>query len=68
MNPTPEIWGLDIENMYQDVFTFQAEVIEVRNKPSHPVDAVFGNTINLSLQVYYYSYYVQMTEAQIASV
>ena len=30
--------------------------------------AVFGNTINLSLQVYYYSYYVQMTEAQIASV
>lgn len=30
--------------------------------------AVFGNTMNLSLQVYYYSYYVQMDEAQIASV
>lgn len=30
--------------------------------------AVFGNTMNLSLQVYYYSYYVQMNEAQIASV
>ena len=36
----PEIWGLDIENMYQDVFTFQAEVIEVRNKPSHPVGEI----------------------------
>lgn len=30
--------------------------------------AVFGNTINLSLQVYYYSYYMEMNEAQIASV
>ena len=29
---------------------------------------VFGNTINTSLQVYYFSYYVVMTEAQIASV
>lgn len=30
--------------------------------------AVFGNTINLSLQVYYYSYYLRMSEAQIASI
>lgn len=30
--------------------------------------AVFGNTINLALQVYYYSYYMQMNEAQIASI
>ncbi|MCQ4636731.1 alanine/ornithine racemase family PLP-dependent enzyme [Anaerovorax odorimutans] len=36
----PEIWGLDIENMYQDVFTFEAEVIEVRDKPSHPVGEI----------------------------
>ena len=30
--------------------------------------AIFGNSINLAIQVYYYSYYVQMSEAQIASV
>lgn len=30
--------------------------------------AVFGNTINLSLQVYFYSYYMQLNEAQIAGV
>ncbi len=29
---------------------------------------VFGNTINLSLQVYYFGYYVEMNDAQIASV
>lgn len=29
---------------------------------------VFGNTINLSIQVYYYAYFVEMTDAQIASV
>lgn len=33
----PEIWGLDIKDMYQDVFTFEAEVIEVKDKPTHPV-------------------------------
>ncbi|NLD20087.1 MAG: alanine/ornithine racemase family PLP-dependent enzyme [Clostridiales bacterium] len=36
----PEIWGLNIENMYQDVLTFEAEVIEVRNKPTHPVGEI----------------------------
>lgn len=36
----PEIWGLNIEDMYQDALTFEAEVIEVRNKPSHPVGEV----------------------------
>ena len=30
--------------------------------------AIFGNSINMSIQVYYFSYYVQMDEAQIASV
>ena len=29
---------------------------------------VFGNTLNLSLQVYYWSYYVQLSDGQIATV
>lgn len=31
------LYGYDMSNMNQDVFTLQAEVIEVRDKPSHPV-------------------------------
>lgn len=36
----PEIWGLDITNMNQDIFVMEAEVIEVRDKPSHPVGEI----------------------------
>lgn len=36
----PEIWKLPITNMYEDIFTFEAEVIEVRDKPSHPVGEI----------------------------
>lgn len=36
-----EIWGLDMDDMYQDVFTLKAEVIEVKNKPTHPVGEIF---------------------------
>ena len=36
-----EIWGLDMDDMYQDVFTLSAEVIEVRDKPTHPVGEIF---------------------------
>ena len=44
-----------------------------KNKPVRMVMAifllgVFGNTINTSLQVYYMTYYVQMTAGQIASL
>ena len=42
-----ELWGYDMNFLHQDVFTLKAEVIEVRNKPSHPVGEVmfdaFGN-------------------------
>lgn len=42
-----ELWGYDMSDMYQDAFTLQAEVIEVRDKPSHPVGEImfdaFGN-------------------------
>ena len=42
-----DLWGCDMSDMYQDVFTLQAEVIEVKEKPSYPVGDIvtdaFGN-------------------------
>ena len=35
-----ELWGFNMDFMYQDVFTLQAEVIEVKKKPSHPVGEI----------------------------
>lgn len=32
-----DLWGYDMSDMYQDVFTLQAEIIEIKQKPSHPV-------------------------------
>ena len=41
-------YGYDMSDMYQDVFRLKAEVIEVKNKPSHPVGTIavdaFGHT------------------------
>ncbi|WP_317856375.1 alanine/ornithine racemase family PLP-dependent enzyme [Chakrabartyella piscis] len=36
-----EIWQLDDGDLRRDVFTLQAEVIEVKDKPTHPVGEVF---------------------------
>lgn len=36
-----ELWGYDIENMNQDVFTLRCEVIEVKDKPTYPVGEIF---------------------------
>ena len=36
-----EIWGLNMDNLYQDVFSLKAEVIEVKTKPTHPVGEIF---------------------------
>ena len=33
----PVLYGYDLSEMHQDIFTLQAEVIEVKDKPSHPV-------------------------------
>ena len=33
----PVLYNYDLSDMYQDIFTLQAEVIEVKDKPSHPV-------------------------------
>lgn len=41
-------YGLDMSFMHQDVYTLKAEVIEVKDKPSHPVGKIsidaFGHT------------------------
>ena len=36
-----DLWGYDIENMNQDVFTLRCEVIEVKDKPTYPVGKIF---------------------------
>jgi predicted amino acid racemase len=42
-----ELWGYDMSYLSTDAFTLKAEVIEVRNKPSHPFGEImfdaFGN-------------------------
>lgn len=42
-----DLWGCDMSDMHQDVFTLQAEVIEVKEKPSYPQGEImydaFGN-------------------------
>lgn len=35
-----EFWGCDMSDMYQDVFTLRAEVIEAREKPTYPVGEI----------------------------
>ena len=36
-----DLWGYDMSDMYQDVFKLRCEVIEVKNKPTHPVGEIF---------------------------
>ena len=37
----PEIWEVNIEGMKQDTFTLQAEIIEIKEKPSYPCGELF---------------------------
>lgn len=37
----PHLWGLAMDGLYTDVFTLDAEVIEVKRKPTHPVGKIF---------------------------
>ena len=43
-----EFWGYNMDFMNMDVFTIKAEVIELKDKPSHPIGQIvvdaFGNT------------------------
>lgn len=45
----PVLYGYDSGDLYRDVFTLRAEVIEVKDKPSHPVGKIgydaFGHQI-----------------------
>ncbi|MDD4200909.1 MAG: alanine racemase [Eubacteriales bacterium] len=45
----PALYGYDCRNMFQDVFTLRAEVIEVKDKPSHPIGEIgfdaFGHQV-----------------------
>lgn len=44
-----ELYGYDMSSMYQDVFTLRAEIIEVKDKPTHPVGEIgfdaFGHQV-----------------------
>lgn len=37
----PEIWEVEIGPLHQDAFTLEAQVIEFKEKPSHPVGEIF---------------------------
>lgn len=43
-----DLWGYDLSHMYQDAFVLQAEVIEVRDKPSQPIGKVLYNAFGQS--------------------
>lgn len=37
----PEIWNVKIADLHQDPFVLQAQIIEIKYKPSHPVGEIF---------------------------
>jgi predicted amino acid racemase len=43
-----EFWGYDMKHMHKDTFVLKAQVVEIKNKPTHPIGQVFidafGNT------------------------
>ena len=45
----PHLYGYDMEGMFEDAFRLRAEVIEIKDKPSHPVGEIgfdaFGHRI-----------------------
>ncbi|WP_129595820.1 alanine racemase [Anaerophilus nitritogenes] len=36
-----EFWGYDMSSMHQDTFVLKAQVVEVKNKPTHPIGEIF---------------------------
>lgn len=36
-----EFWGYDMKYMHQDTFILKAQVVEIKNKPTHPIGEVF---------------------------
>ncbi|MBK5241069.1 alanine/ornithine racemase family PLP-dependent enzyme [Clostridium sp.] len=41
-------WGYDMKHMHKDTFVLKAQVVEIKNKPTHPIGKIFidafGNT------------------------
>lgn len=37
----PEIWGIPFQNLHQDAFVLNAQVVEIKTKPSYPVGEIF---------------------------
>ncbi|MFZ5967813.1 MAG: alanine racemase [Bacillota bacterium] len=37
----PDLWNIEMKGMHQDTFILKAQVIEVKNKPSHPIGETF---------------------------
>jgi predicted amino acid racemase len=35
------LWGLDMSDLFQDVFVFKAEIVEIKDKPTYPVGEIF---------------------------
>ena len=46
-----DLWGYDMSFMHQDAFTLKAEIIEVKDKPSHPVGVIMFDAFGFR-QVY----------------
>jgi predicted amino acid racemase len=36
-----DFWGYDMESMNKDTFVLKAQVVEVKNKPTHPIGEIF---------------------------
>ncbi len=36
-----DIWKIDMPELYQDIYTLEAEIIEIKDKPTHPIGELF---------------------------
>ena len=36
-----EFWGYDMAHMHKDTFVLKAQVVEIKNKPTHPIGEIF---------------------------
>lgn len=45
-----DLWGYDMSDMYRDVFTLQAEIIEAKEKPSYPQGEILYDAFGMKPQ------------------
>ncbi len=36
-----DIWEIDMPGLYQDIYTLEGEIIEIKDKPTHPIGQLF---------------------------